>query len=214
MNERSFCKIILYICIKIKSMAIRQKCDIKRTSLLNATLHLVNNNGFHDAPMSKIAKMSEVSPATIYIYFENKQDLINQLYLEVKAAFSKHAFLNFTKDLPIKEGFKNIWYQIADFKLTHVEEANFLSQCDNTPMVDEASRLEGLKHLQPLLSLWERGQKEGIIKNVSPYILYAFTIYPLAFLTQSKYKKECQFNKIKLDNAFQIAWDSIKVNNK
>ena len=59
-------------------MAIRQKCDKKRKSLLNATLKLVNNNGFHDAPMSKIAKMAAVSPATIYIYFENKQDLINQ----------------------------------------------------------------------------------------------------------------------------------------
>ena len=66
-------------------MAIRQKCDKKRKALLNATLNLVNNNGFHDAPMSKIAKIAEVSPATIYIYFENKQDLINQLYLEIKA---------------------------------------------------------------------------------------------------------------------------------
>ncbi len=33
-------------------MAIRQKCIKKRASLLNATLHLVNNNGFHDATMS------------------------------------------------------------------------------------------------------------------------------------------------------------------
>ena len=65
-------------------MAIRQKSDKKRASLLKATMKLVNNQGFHAAPMSKIAKMAEMSPATIYIYFENKQDLINQLYLEVK----------------------------------------------------------------------------------------------------------------------------------
>ena len=192
-------------------MAKRIKSIEKRTALLNATLTLINNNGFHDAPMSKIAKLAGISPATIYIYFECKQDLINQLYLEVKENFSKHAFLNFNNKLPVKKGFEQIWYQIANFKLTCIEEANFLSQCDNSPMVDEESRREGLKHLQPLLTLWERGQKEGIIKPISPYILYAFTIYPLAFLTHNEQKNTCSLDKIKLEAAFNAAWDSIKI---
>ncbi|AMC11182.1 transcriptional regulator [Lutibacter profundi] len=192
-------------------MAIRQKCDKKRTALLNATLHLVNNQGFHAAPMSKIAKMAEMSPATIYIYFENKQDLINKLYLEVKKSFSEYAFSNYSENLSIEKGFKLIWYNIADFKLNKIEEAIFLSQCDNTPMIDEQSRQEGIKHLQPLLDLWERGQKEGIIKSLSPYILYAFTIYPLAFLMINQQRNFCKLDKIKLDDAFKSAWNSIKV---
>ena len=150
-------------------MAIRQKCDKKRKALLNATLNLVNNNGFHDAPMSKIAKIAEVSPATIYIYFENKQDLINQLYLEIKASFSEHAFKNYDENEAIKDSFQLIWYNIAHYKLNEVEEASFLSQCDNTPMIDDESRQQGLKHLQPLLDLWERGQQKGVIKLISPY---------------------------------------------
>lgn len=193
-------------------MAIRQKCDKKRTALLNATLHLVNNQGFHDAPMSKIAKMAEVSPATIYIYFENKQDLINQLYLEVKASFSEFAFKNYSEEQPIKESFQQIWFNIANFKLNKVEESVFLSQCDNTPIIDDKSRQEGLKHLQPLLDLWERGQQKGVIKLVSPYLLYAFTIYPLAFLTTVQQKGFFQLTEKNLNEAFQAAWNSIKVN--
>ncbi|MDP3313800.1 TetR/AcrR family transcriptional regulator [Lutibacter sp.] len=192
-------------------MAIRQKCDKKRFALLNATLHLVNNQGFHDAPMSKIAKMAEVSPATIYIYFENKQDLINQLYLEMKASFSAFAFNNYNEETCVMESFKQIWFNIANFKLNKVEEANFLSQCDNTPMIDDAIKREGLKHLQPLLDLWERGKEESVIKPISPYLLYAFTIYPLAFLTNKQYKTSCELNQEKLNDAFQAAWDSIKL---
>jgi AcrR family transcriptional regulator len=192
-------------------MAIRQKCDKKRIALLKATLHLVNNNGFHDAPMSKIAKMAEMSPATIYIYFENKQDLINQLYLEMKVAFSTHAFKNYCEEKSVKESFKQIWFNIANFKLNQVEESNFLSQCDNTPIIDEDIKREGLKHLQPLVDLWERGIREGVIKNSSPYLLYAFTIYPLAFLTNPQYKNNCPLNDEKLKTAFNIAWDSIKL---
>ncbi len=192
-------------------MAIRQKCDKKRIDLLKATLHLVNNNGFHDAPMSKMAKIAEVSPATIYIYFENKQDLINQLYLEMKTLFSSFAFKNYHEEQCVKESFRQIWFNIANFKLNQVEESNFLSQCDNTPMIDEEIKREGLKHLQPLLNLWERGKQEGVIKQISPYLLYAFTIYPLAFLTNKQFKNSCELNQEKIDDAFNVAWDSIKV---
>lgn len=192
-------------------MAIRQKCDKKRSALLKATLHLVNNNGFHDAPMSKIAKMAEMSPATIYIYFENKQDLINQLYLEMKASFSAYAFKNYCEEACVKESFKKIWFNIAHFKLNQVEESNFLSQCDNTPMIDEAVKREGLKHLQPLVDLWERGKTEGILKPISPYLMYAFTIYPLAFLTNKQHKSNCDLKEERIDVAFNAAWDSIKL---
>lgn len=192
-------------------MAKRVKSNEKRNALLNATLSLVINKGFHDAPMSKIAKLAEVSPATIYIYFENKQDLINQLYLEIKASFSDHAFKNYDVNQPIKESFQQIWFNIANFKLKEIEEANFLSQCDNTPMIDEESRQKGLKHLQPLLDLWERGQQKGIIKLISPYLLYAYTIYPLAFLTTMQQKDSFKLTEKNLNEAFLAAWDSIKV---
>ena len=194
-------------------MAKRVKNPEKRTALLKATLNLVNNNGFHDAPMSKIAKLAEVSPATIYIYFENKQDLINQLYLEVKKSFSAYAFNNYSENLKVEQGFKLIWFNIADFKLNQIEEAIFLSQCDNTPLIDEKSRQEGIKHLQPLLDLWERGQKEGIIKPVSPYVLYAFTIYPLAFLMINQQHHFCKLDTQKLNDSYKAAWDSIKLAN-
>ncbi|NKI26826.1 TetR/AcrR family transcriptional regulator [Arenibacter sp. 6A1] len=191
-------------------MAIRQKSTEKRTALLQATLSLVNDNGFHDAPMSKIAKLAGVSPATIYLYFENKQDLINNLYISVKATFSTHAFKDYEEGMTVAEGFKNIWYNIADYKLTQVEEAYFLSQCDNTTMIDEETRQEGLKHLQPLLDLWKRGQEEGLLKNTSLYQLYAFSIYPLAFLMTMQKRGLYQWDTQNLDIVFQSAWDSIK----
>ena len=192
-------------------MAIRQKCDKKRCALLNATLQLVNNNGFHAAPMSKIAKMAEMSPATIYIYFENKQDLINQLYLETKAAFFNYAFENFEKEQSVKDSFKQVWLNIATYRLTNIDESNFLVQCDNTPMIDEKSRQEGLRNLQPLLELWERGQQKGIIKLISPYLLYAYSVYPLTFLTSMHQKSNFVLNEKHLEESFQSAWDSIKL---
>lgn len=192
------------------NMSKQKKITDKKSALLNATLTLINDHGFHDAPMSKIAKLAGVSPATIYLYFENKQDLVNTLYLEVKSSFSDCAFKGYHDTMPVKKGFEIIWYNIADYKLNIVNEATFLSQCDNTPMIDEEIRKEGLKHLQPLLDLWERGKKEGIIKPLSNFVLYAYSIYPLTFLMAMQKIDLCGLSQKVRDESFQVVWDAIK----
>lgn len=191
-------------------MAKLQKSIDKRNALIKATIELVNNNGFHAAPMSKIAKMAQVSPATIYLYFENKQDLVNKAYIEVKAIYTQYAFATYNKDLSVEKGFECIWKRIADFKFKDSENAMFLAQCDNTPMIDETSRQEGIKHLQPLLDLWERGKSEGIIKPISNYLLYAYTISPLSFLMMADKRDGFDLDETHIEVAYQAAWDGIK----
>ena len=192
-------------------MAKLQKSIDKRNALIKATIELVNNNGFHATPMSKIAKMANASPATIYLYFENKQDLVNKTYIEVKAKYTAYAFDNYDATMPIEEGFNLIWHRIAEFKLKECENAMFLAQCDNTPMIDEPSRIEGIKHLQPLLDLWGKGKKEGIVKPMSDYLLYAYAINPLSFLMISQKRGTFTLDSSHIEDAYQSAWNSIKV---
>ncbi len=192
-------------------MAKLQKSIDKRNALIRATIELVNNNGFHATPMSKIAKIANVSPATIYLYFENKQDLVNQTYLEVKNNYTDFIFKSDNKHTTIKAGFEHIWRRIVDFNINESEYSFFLTQCNNTPILDEASRMEGIKYLQPLLDLWEQGKKEGIIKPISDYILYANSINPLSILMMAQKKGQFQFTKEHIEDTFITAWDSIKL---
>jgi hypothetical protein len=86
----------------------------------------------------------------------------------------------------------------------------FLAQCDNTPIIDEPSIKEGIKHLQPLLDLWERGKKEGVIKPISDYLLYAYAINPLSFLMMAQKRGAFKLDKNHIEAAYQAAWNSIK----
>jgi len=187
-----------------------QKSIDKRNALITATIELVNSNGFHATPMSKIAKMAKVSPATIYLYFENKQDLVNTTYIEVKANYTKYAFATYHNNMTVKNGFEVIWKRIADFKLKETKNAMFLAQCDNTPIIDESCRQEGIKHLKPLIDLLDRGKKEGIIKPIHNYLIYAFTINPISFLMISQTRGALTLNKEQIETAYQAAWNSIK----
>jgi len=201
----------LYLYPNLYNMAKLRKSIDKRNALIKATIELVNNNGFHATPMSKIAKIANVSPATIYLYFENKQDLVNKTYIEVKAVYTAYAFTTYETNASVEVGFETIWKRIAEFKLNESEYAMFLAQCDNTPMIDESSRQEGIKHFQPLLDLMERGKKEGIIKPISDYLLYAYAINPLSFLMMSQQRGAFQLNEKHIEEAYQSAWDSIAV---
>ncbi len=55
--------------------AMRTKDDFKQEALFQATIKLVNDIGFVSSSVAKIAKEADVSPATIYVYHKNKEDL-------------------------------------------------------------------------------------------------------------------------------------------
>jgi len=190
---------------------VRLKTDDKRAAILKATLRLVNSNGFHAAPMAKIASEIGISAGTIYLYFQNKEDLINTLYRELKARFATKALQGFSPDMPVKKGFETIWRNILQYKISEPEEAVFIEQCDNTPMVTDVSREVGLKSVQPLFDLWEQGQREGIIKPVCRQTLFAFSLFPIIYLANIYTKASKELSAETIDAAFGASWDAIRM---
>ena len=61
---------------------MRRKDDEKEKSIKEAVIKLILQEGFHGTSISKIAKMAGVSPATVYIYFENKEIMLQDIYRE------------------------------------------------------------------------------------------------------------------------------------
>ncbi|QZT35589.1 TetR/AcrR family transcriptional regulator [Halosquirtibacter xylanolyticus] len=182
----------------------------KKEALLDATLTLVNNHGFHAAPMSKIAKLAGVSPATIYIYFENKQDMMNAIYLKSKRAMADAAFDGYSSDMSVKRGFELMWRNVLEFKMTHKREATLLEQCETSPIVGDEILKEGISYLSPMSQLLRRGIDENIIKNAADYELYAYAFYPLTFISQNIGRSQVSNNDLNIDMLFSMAWDSIR----
>ncbi len=182
----------------------------KEKAVFKATLDLINNSGFHASSMAKIAQRAGIASGTIYIYFESKQDLVNKLYLHIKEKMATNAFKGFDEKQSVEEGFRTIWYNIANYKRKHIKEAMFLSICDITPMIDKNSKQKGLEILQPLANLCLRGQREKVLKQVPLQLLYAFAINPLSYLISEHQDKNIKLNKELLDHCYRIAWDSVR----
>lgn len=61
---------------------MRRKDDEKQKSIKEAVIKLILKEGFHGTSISKIAKEAGVSPATVYIYYENKEVMLQNIYYE------------------------------------------------------------------------------------------------------------------------------------
>lgn len=66
----------------IKERREREKKQ-RRQQIVDAAKKVFSANGFNKATMGDIAREAEISPATIYLYFNNKEDLFASLSLEV-----------------------------------------------------------------------------------------------------------------------------------
>jgi len=61
----------------------RPRSDAKRNAILDAATRVIAVEGV-SAPTAKIAKLARVAEGTLFTYFNNKDELLNELYLQLK----------------------------------------------------------------------------------------------------------------------------------
>jgi AcrR family transcriptional regulator len=188
---------------------MRQRDDRKQKAICDAAIKLITANGFADTSMSKIARAAKVSPATIYVYFENKEDLLSKIYSLVKQEMGVELTRGLEPQMPVKRSFRIVWDNFYRYAVTRPVRFAFTEQFANSPLVGKICKEESMDHFQPLLKLVERGKKEKIFKNISLEILQAFTFAPLTGLIKQHFSKEIVLDDKMVAAVFEIAWDAV-----
>ena len=68
-----------------------RKIDKQKLSLVNeAIIKLSAQGNLVDLSMGKIAKEAGVSPSTLYIYYDNKKEMLSEIYMLAKTALDKN----------------------------------------------------------------------------------------------------------------------------
>ena len=190
---------------------MRTKDDVKEAALFEATVKLVNEIGFASSSVSKIAKEAGVSPATIYVYYKNKEDLLVSTYIEIKQNLSKSLLKDFNDRLPIRDIFRNVWFNMFEYIANNLEYFKFVEQFSNSPYSSLVNREEVEQYFDPLSRVLHTGIEQKIIKNVHPDILKAFMYYPIAVLANPSLCQDFELNEENIETAFTLAWDAIKL---
>ncbi|MHA1614026.1 MAG: TetR/AcrR family transcriptional regulator [Candidatus Thorarchaeota archaeon] len=187
---------------------MRTRDQAKYDSIVDASIKLINELGFDGISISKIAKKAKVSPATIYIYFKNKEDLFTKLYIDIRKEMSQGALEGLEQDMTTEETFKSIWYHSFTFNLKHSEYIAYRAQFEQTTMM-KTIRPDEFRLFQTIDELLKRGIKEKIIKEYPLPVLTAFAYVPIITLLNFHHGGIIEMDEDNIMQACEIAWNAI-----
>lgn len=182
----------------------------KRADILKATLRLISEHGFHGTPMSMVAKKAGVGAGTIYRYFENKEALINELFLEIKARISQAMLSGFSPEASTEETFRKIWRNTFDFCIRNPQEMFFLEQYHNSPFLTPETEATTMEYLSPLVGGFQAAIAAGEIKEMSFEMLSIFAYDVTVAFAKRHISGAMVMDEVLLEVAIQACWDAVK----
>ncbi len=201
---------VLYLCIP-NEHSISMKVQDKRQAVLDTTLQMVVHHGFHAAPMAKIAKEAGVAAGTIYHHFKNKEDLIDQLYLQLKQKLGEA--LN--RELQIKKTYQQqffqFWMNLFDHYTQNPDAFFFLEQRDMNTIVSKAVFEQGKVYYQPVVAFLERGMEEGHLRSMHIALMTQLVYQSVIACVKLKLDGEVKLTKSMIKDAVQSAWDGVSI---
>jgi len=117
---------------------VRARDPRKEKAIRDQALALIVRHGFDGLSMHKLARAARISPATIYIYFRDREDLILKLYDEVSSRMFAATLENFDPAMPFDQGLRVQWTNRARYFLKHPREMHFMEQIRFSPLHERA----------------------------------------------------------------------------
>ena len=115
---------------------MRTRDENKEEAIREKALEMIVNDGFDGLSMQKLARAAGVSPATIYIYYKNREDLLNSLYNLVNETFAEEALRDFDPDACLEDGLWLQWKNRLNFIVRYPNYFKFQEQFRNSPLIN------------------------------------------------------------------------------
>ena len=185
----------------------------KRHEIVNAALELIAEQGFHGAPMALIAERAGVGAGTIYRYFENKDVLINDLYLEVEKKIWSDLLVGYPMKKPIRERFLHLGTSLLRYFISHPLDFRYLEQFHNSPygVAYRRDRILGKKEGCDIFrDLFEEGVSRQVMKDLPLVILFAMSFGPLLSVTRDHILGFIRLDDDLIAKTGEACWDGVR----
>lgn len=187
---------------------MRKKDDEKEKSIKEAVIKLILQEGFHGTSVSKIAKMAGVSPATVYIYYENKDDMLQEIYSEYSEEVYDYLVERVDRSMGGHQLIEVLIRSYYDYILENREIYSFVEQFSNCPSL--ANRCSGKKNICNIYSLINEMKRNQTIKEYSDEILLAIIFYPVKAIASDSKKNE-EERDLLLQEMIRVIQDAILI---
>mgnify|MGYP000392113445 CR=1 FL=1 len=188
---------------------IENKLD-KKTLIMESALKLLSEHGFHGTPISLIAQHASVGAGTIYRYFANKEELINELFKEIKRKILKGMLTNYKEEGTYKERFKHLWKNMIKFFMENPKGFQFIEQYRYAPYMSNLTREESFMILSPIMMFFIEAKRAKAMKDLPLYTIIALLYGPIVSLLKQHIDHNQTLTDDRIEQASEACWDAVR----
>jgi AcrR family transcriptional regulator len=142
------------------------KSPENREKILETALRLFTAQGVDATPTAQISKESGVSTGTLFHYFPNKNNLIDQLYLSIKKDMAEVFRANNDESLPTKRQLEKCLRGYIEWGVANPEKVRFLDQFYNSPSICEDVKHQAYDDFVWMIELGNAAVREGVVPDL------------------------------------------------
>jgi len=185
--------------------------DVSKIGIIyQATLKLVLDTGFTNLKMADVARSAKLATGTLYIYFKSKEDLINELFLNIKQQKMDDLMTLFNPANTYEVSFRKLWFNYTQISLVEPERMIFIETFVRSPYLSRRTKLRSDQMLKPLEDFLRVGIRKRIIKNFPVQLLMAQLMGPVHEMVKLQYDNKVKLTPKLMEASFQMAWNGVK----
>jgi AcrR family transcriptional regulator len=183
----------------------------KQEAILNTALRLFTERGFFGTPTSLISKEAGVATGTLFFYFKTKEELIDTLYLRVKAEAAEAMCWGLDREPDAKAKLYRLGRNGVAWATEHPDKMKFMEQFAHSQFVSTTAQEEGMSRFLFLHELIAEGIREGSVRNYDPELLIFMMASSLSGLaarvaeTRSSTEREAA-----IEQGMAFIWNGLK----
>lgn len=152
-------------------------------AIRTVALQIIAEEGLENLSMQKLAKAVNISPRTIYIKYENKEDLLIKLFIdEVLGAYEKATLEDFDPNVEFAVGVEKLWSNVFNYLKNNKHAFALIQYGKSSPLLNNAYKDQNIRqgdHFKPVHQFLKRHAEKGIIKDFPIDVYRALLFSPL-----------------------------------
>ncbi|SHG82733.1 transcriptional regulator, TetR family [Chryseolinea serpens] len=152
-------------------------------AIRTVALQIIAEEGLENLSMQKLAKAVNISPRTIYIKYENKEDLLIKLFIdEVLGAYEKATLEDFDPNAEFAEGVEKLWSNVFNYLKNNKHAFALIQYGKSSPLLNKAYKDQGIRqgdHFKPVHQFLKRHVQKGTINDFPIDVYRALLFSPL-----------------------------------
>jgi len=184
----------------------------KKNKILESTLEIVREHGFHGCPMSAVAKKGGVAVGTIYHYFEGKDELIHELYHYVVDLIYQSALEGDDVSKSFKERYLDLWKNLVQLYCIKPAILIFFELYNNSSYYSSEIYSKENKFNRWLFDFFGEGLASGYLRPLNKEVLAILVLGNITTCAKVNLYHVNKFIDKEIDPGLiaNIIWEGIK----